>query len=77
MWRPSTAALRSGGRFPPDGDVQLEVKQTVSSILPATTGIGERWTTIHHSAKLHRIPEGWKVAAFDAKYLDMGENRRR
>jgi hypothetical protein len=63
----------------PGGDVQLEVKQTILFDPPgATTGIGgAMWTTIHHSAKLHRTPEGWKVSAFDAKYLDMGENRRR
>jgi len=63
----------------PDGDVQLEVKQTVYFDPPgATTGIGgAMWTTIHHSAKLHRTPEGWRVASFDAKYLDMGETRRR
>lgn len=63
----------------PDGDVQLEVRQTISFDPPgATTGIGgAMWTTIHHSAKLHRTPEGWKVAAFEAKYLDMGETRRR
>jgi hypothetical protein len=63
----------------PDGDVQLEVKQTIYFDPPgATTGIGgAMWTTIHHSAKLHRTPEGWKVTAFEAKFLDMGETRRR
>ena len=66
-------------RVLPEGDVQLEVNQTIYFDPPgATTGIGgAMWTTIHHSARLHRTPEGWKVAAFDAKYLDMGETRRR
>ncbi|HKF44250.1 MAG TPA: hypothetical protein VKG01_14200 [Thermoanaerobaculia bacterium] len=63
----------------PDGGVRLEVKQTILFDPPgATTGIGgAMWTTIHHSATLHRTPEGWKVTAFEAKYLDMGETRRR
>ena len=63
----------------PDGGVRLEVRQTILFDPPgATTGIGgAMWTTIHHSATLHRTPAGWKVIAFEAKYLDMGETRRR
>jgi hypothetical protein len=63
----------------PDGDLQLEAKQTILFDPPgATTGIGgAMWTTIHHSATLHRGAEGWKGAAFDARFLDMGETRRR
>jgi hypothetical protein len=63
----------------PDGDLQLEVKQTILFDPPgATTGIGgAMWTNIHHSATLHRGADGWKVAAFDARFLDMGETRRR
>ena len=63
----------------PGGDVRLEVKQTILFDPPgATTGIGgAMWTTIHHSATLRRSPDGWKVAAFKATYLDMGETRRR
>ena len=63
----------------PDGSVQLEVKQTIRFDPPgATTGVGgAMWTTIHHSANLRRSPQGWKVSAFKAQYLDMGETRRR
>ena len=43
----------------------------------ALTGIGgAMFTHIHHSATLRRTAQGWKVVAFDAKYLDMGEIRR-
>ena len=62
----------------PEGDLRLEVKQTILFDPPgATTGIGgAMFTHIHHSATLRRTAEGWKVVAFDAKYLDMGEVRR-
>jgi hypothetical protein len=62
----------------PDGDLRLEVKQTILFDPPgATTGIGgAMFTHIHHSATLRKTADGWKVVAFEAKYLDMGEVRR-
>jgi hypothetical protein len=63
----------------PDGDFQLEVKQTIF-FDPAgvTSAIGGAMAThIHHSATLRKTAEGWKVVAFEPKYLDMGTLRRR
>ena len=63
----------------PDGDVQLEVKQTIF-FDPAgvTSAIGGAMAThIHHSATVRRTAEGWRVVAFEPKYLDMGMLRRR
>ena len=62
----------------PDGDLRLEVKQTILFDPPgAFTGIGgAMFTHIHHSATLRKTPDGWKVVAFEAKYLDMGEVKR-
>lgn len=63
----------------PDGDVQLEVKQTIF-FDPAgvTSAIGGAMAThIHHSATVRKTAEGWRVVAFEPKYLDMGMLRRR
>ncbi len=63
----------------PDGGFQLEVKQTIF-FDPAgvTSAIGGAMAThIHHSATVRKTAEGWKVVAFEPKYLDMGTLRRR
>ena len=33
-------------------------------------------THIHHSAPLRKTADGWKVVAFEPRYLDMGVIRR-
>jgi hypothetical protein len=63
----------------PGGDYQLEVNQTIF-FDPAgvTSAIGGAMAThIHHSATLRKTAEGWKVVAFEPKYIDMGTLRRR
>jgi hypothetical protein len=63
----------------PGGNLRLEVRQTIFFDPPgATTAIGGAMAThIHHSATLRKTAEGWKVVAFEPKYLDMGTLRRR
>ena len=62
----------------PGGDLLLEVKQTIFFDPPGTTSAigGAMLTHIHHSATLRNTADGWKVVAFEPKYLDMGEIRR-
>lgn len=62
----------------PGGDLRLEVKQTIFFDPPgATTAIGGAMLThIHHSATLRNTGDGWKVVAFEPRYLDMGVIRR-
>jgi hypothetical protein len=63
----------------PGGDLKIEATQTIYFDPPgATTGIGgAMWTHIHHSATLRKTAEGWRIVAFEPKYVDMGEVRRR
>jgi len=63
----------------PEGDVRLEVKQTIFFDPPGvTTGIGGAMAThFHHSATIRKSGDGWTVVAFEPTYLDMGEIRRR
>ncbi len=62
-----------------EGDVLLEVKQTIQFDPPGVTSAitGAMYTHIHHSARVRKTPDGWKVVAFEAKFLDMGELRKR
>jgi hypothetical protein len=61
------------------GDLELEVHQTIFFDPPGiTSGIGgAMYTGIHHSATLRKDPEGWRVVAFEPRYIDMGPLRRR
>ena len=63
----------------PEGDLLLEVMQTIQFDPPGvTTAInGAMYTHIHHSATVRKTPDGWKVVAFEPKFIDMGELRKR
>ena len=63
----------------PEGDVLLEVRQTILFDPPGqTTGIGgAMYTHFHDAAAVRRTLEGWRVVAFEPTYIDMGEVRRR
>ena len=71
-------AIESKTRLP-GGDLRIEARQTIFFDPPgATTGIGgAMYTHIHHSVTLRDNGAGWKVVAFKAAYVDMGETRRR
>jgi hypothetical protein len=59
----------------PEGDVVLEVKQTIQFDPPGVTSAitGAMYTHIHHSATVRKTPDGWKVVAFVPTFIDMGE----
>jgi hypothetical protein len=61
-----------------EGDLLLEATHTIFFDPPGvTTAIGGAMLThIHHSATLRKTADGWKVVAFEPKYLDMREIRR-
>jgi hypothetical protein len=63
----------------PEGDQRLVVKQTVHFDPPGvTTGIGgAMYAHFRHTASVRKTAEGWRVVAFDAEFVDMGEIRRR
>ena len=71
-------AIESKTRLP-GGDLHIEARQTIFFDPPgATTGIGgAMFTHIHHSVTLRGGGAKWKVVAFEAAYVDMGETRRR
>ena len=71
-------AIESKTRLP-GGDLRIEARQTIFFDPPgATTGIGgAMYTRIHHSVTLRERDTRWKVVAFEAAYVDMGEIRRR
>ena len=62
-----------------NGDIALEVMQTIQFDPPGVTSaiMGAMYTHIHHSATVRKTPQGWKVVSFEAKFMDMGEMRRR
>ncbi|HYK42133.1 MAG TPA: hypothetical protein VE007_07055 [Thermoanaerobaculia bacterium] len=61
------------------GDLELEVHQTIFFDPPGITSAigGAMFTGIHHSAKLRNDSDGWKVVAFEPRYIDMGPLRKR
>lgn len=61
------------------GDVELQVHQTIFFDPPGITSAigGAMYTGIRHTAALRNTADGWKVVAFEPKYLDMGPTRRR
>jgi hypothetical protein len=63
----------------PAGDIVLEVKQTIQFDPPGVTSAitGAMYTHIHHSATMRKTSDGWKVVAFEPKFIDMGEFHRR
>jgi hypothetical protein len=77
-FRGTSYAVQSKDRSP-DGGFELEVHQTIFFDTPGvTTAIGgAMWTRFRHDATVKHTEDGWRVTAFDAAYIDMGETRRR
>lgn len=71
-------AIESKTRLP-GGELRIEARQTIFfDPSGATTGIGgAMYTHIHHAVTLRGSGTRWKVTAFEASYVDMGETRRR
>ena len=61
------------------GDVELQVRQTIFFDPPGITSAigGAMYTGISHTVTLRNTSEGWRVVAFEPKYLDMGPVRKR
>ncbi len=61
------------------GDLAVEATQTVAFDPPGVTSAigGAMWMTFHHSARLRKTDEGWKVVDFEPTYLDSARTRRR
>jgi hypothetical protein len=76
-FRGTSYSVQSKSRSP-QGDIELEVRQTIFFDPPGvTTGIGgAMWTRFRQEATVTNTAEGWRVTSFDATYLDMGEVRR-
>lgn len=62
-----------------DGAERLVVVQTIRFDPPGrTTGIGgAMWAKFRDEATLRKTPDGWRVAAFEPKFVEMGETQRR
>jgi len=62
-----------------DGGERLVVVQTIRFDPPGrTTGVGgAMWAKFREEATVKKTAEGWRVVAFEPKYLEMGEVRRR
>jgi hypothetical protein len=71
-WRGIGYTIESASRSD-DGDVAIEAKQTIAFDPPgATTGIGGAMLmSFHHSARLHKTTQGWKVVAFEPTFIEM------
>ena len=63
----------------PEGETVLTLRQVVAFDPPGmTTGLGGAMAaTFRHVLTLKKTPEGWKVAAFEPKFLDAVATRRR
>ena len=61
------------------GSVELVVRQTIFFDPPGvTTAIGGRmFAHFRHAATLRKTESGWRVAAFQPAYLDMGDLRQK
>jgi hypothetical protein len=62
-----------------DGGTAIEAKQTIAFDPPgATTAMGGAMLmSFHHSVRLRKTGEGWRVVAFEPAFLEMHEIRRR
>jgi hypothetical protein len=63
----------------PEGDVALVVKETIA-FDPAgiTSGVGgAMFAVFRHTAAVRKTSAGWKVVAFEPKFVEMGDMRRR
>jgi hypothetical protein len=58
--------------------LRKEVTQTIFFDPPGVTSAigGAMFTHIHHSVTLQKSPDGWRVVAFEPRFVDMGELRR-
>jgi hypothetical protein len=61
-----------------DGQVAIEAKQTIAFDPPgATSAIGGALIMFfHHSARLRKTDDGWKVVAFEPTFIEMRAIRR-
>jgi hypothetical protein len=77
-WRGVTYRIESSSREE-GGDVALEAKQRLAFDPPGITSAigGAMWVSFHHSVKLRRTGEGWRVVAFTPKFLDFERVPRR
>src|SRR6476646_8472350 len=73
-----TRYLYESERRTDTGDLELQVLQTIFFDPPGTTSAigGAMYTGIRHTATLRSTADGWRVVAFEPKYLDMGPTRR-
>ena len=62
----------------PEGDLVLDVKQTIAFDPPgATTAVGgAMFASFRHVARLRKTTGGWKVVSFEPTFLEIGETRR-
>jgi hypothetical protein len=62
-----------------NGDVHLVVMQTIRFDPPGrTTGIGgAAWAKYRDEATVTKTANGWRVAAFEPTFVDVGEMKRR
>ena len=62
-----------------DGEVVLEVRQTIQFDPPGvTSGIGgAMYAHFRHRATVRKTEDGWRVVAFEPEYEDMGSLRPR
>ena len=62
-----------------DGALRLVAVQTIRFDPPGrTTGVGgAMWAKFRDEATVKKTTEGWRVVAFEPRYLEMGEIRRR
>jgi len=61
-----------------DGAVAIEAKQTVAFDPPGVTSAigGAMRMSFHHSVRMRKTPDGWRVIGFQPKLLEVGEVRR-
>jgi hypothetical protein len=61
-----------------DGAIAVKARQTIAFDPPGITSAlgGAMWMTFHHSARLRRTEDGWRVVDFVPTYVDMGRMRR-
>jgi len=61
------------------GDVAIEAKQTLAFDPPGVTAAigGAMLMFFHHSVRMRKTSEGWKIVAFKPTFLEMHETRRR
>ena len=77
-WRGIRYTIESSSKAE-DGETAIEAKQTIAFDPPgATTAMGGAMSmSFHHSVRLRKTGDGWKVVAFEPAFLEMHQIRRR